>query len=337
MSYASSSAGVIVDLAGGSSWDGHAADTLISIENAVGSNFNDTFYSSAATNRFDGGLGSDTVSYASSSTGVIVDLGAQLTSDGAVTDTLTSIENAVGSGFNDTFYSNALANRFDGGAGNDTVSYAGSSSGVIVDLLGQVTWDGVTNDTLSGIENATGSKFADRLVGDGNDNILDGGAGGADLIQGGGGNDTVSYASSLSGVIVDLAAQLSWDGAVNDTLSSIENATGSSKNDTLYGDAGNNVLDGGLGLDALTGGSGNDTFVFHRGEANGDTVVDFNGNGAAAGDQFQLSGYGTAAQGATLTNVDATHWSINSADGLVHDIIALSNGAGVHSSDYLFV
>jgi len=28
---------------------------------------------------------------------------------------------------------------------------------------------------------------------------------------------------------------------------------------------------------------------------------------------------------------------INSADGLVHDIITLSNNASVHASDYMFV
>ena len=113
--------------------------------------------------------------------------------------------------------------------------------------------------------------------------------------------------------------------------------TGSSFADQIYGDTGVNVLDGAAGIDTLTGGDGNDTFVFRRSEGNGDTVTDFAGNGAAAGDQFQFIGYGTAAQGATLTQVDANHWSINSSDGLVHDVIALANGASIHSSDYLFV
>ena len=167
--------------------------------------------------------------------------------------------------------------------------------------------------------------------------MLDGGNGGTDLIDGDAGSDTVSYASSNLGVIIDLGGQITWDGVANDTLSSIENATGSSKDDSIYGDAGNNVLDGGAGIDFLTGDAGNDTFVFHRGEAGGDTIADFAGNGAAAGDQLQFSGYGTAAQGANLTNIDATHWSINSADGLVHDIITVSNGAAIHASDYLFV
>jgi hypothetical protein len=38
-----------------------------------------------------------------------------------------------------------------------------------------------------------------------------------------------------------------------------------------------------------------------------------------------------------LTQVGPTHWSINSSDGLAHDIITLANGADVHQSDFLFV
>jgi Ca2+-binding RTX toxin-like protein len=230
-------------------------------------------------------------------------------------------------GFNDTFYSNAGANSFAGGAGTDTVSYSASGSSVIVDLFHQASSDGTVGDTLSGIENATGSNFNDTFYSNA----------GANSFAGGAGIDTVSYSASSAGVIVDLIAQATWDGSVGDTLSSIENATGSSNNDFLYGDANANVLDGGPGLDSLSGGAGNDSFVFRKGQASGDIIVDFNGNGAAAGDQLQFTGYGTAAQGATLTAVDATHWSINSADGLVHDVITLANGAGIHASDYLFV
>jgi Ca2+-binding RTX toxin-like protein len=35
-----------------------------------------------------------------------------------------------------------------------------------------------------------------------------------------------------------------------------------------------NTIDGGGGVDRLTGDAGNDTFVFHAGQANGDTVVE---------------------------------------------------------------
>ena len=357
VSYASSKLGVIIDLGGQVTWDGVANDTLSSIENAIGSSKSDSIYGdggnnvldggNGGTDLIDGGAGIDTVSYASSNLGVIIDLSGQITWDGVANDTLSSIENAIGSSKNDSIYGDGGNNVLDGGnggtdsingdAGSDTVSYASSSLGVIIDLGGQITWDGVANDTLSSIENAIGSSKNDSLYGNAGDNVLDGGNGGTDLIDGGGGSDTVSYASSKLGVIVDLGGQITWDGVANDTLSSIENATGSSNSDSIYGNAGNNVLDGGAGIDFLAGGAGNDTFVFHRSEAGGDTIADFAGNGAATGDQLQFSGYGTAAQGANLTNIDATHWSINSADGTVHDIITLSNGASIHSSDYLFV
>ena len=87
----------------------------------------------------------------------------------------------------------------------------------------------------------------------------------------------------------------------------------------------------------LAGGGNNDTFVFRAGEANGDTVTDFAGNGTSAGDQLQFLGYGTAAQGASFIQIDSTHWQINSADSLVHDVLTFSNAAAIHSSDFLFV
>jgi len=312
--------------------------------------------SGSAANIFDGGYGradtisgfdaTDTVSYARSKNAVIIDLTDHVTWDGKVNDNLSGIENGIGSAFNDHLWGNSGNNVLDGGAGgaddirgyagSDTVSYASSKSGVIIDLASQVTWDGSVNDSLSSIENAIGSAFNDHVWGSAGDNVLDGGAGGADNIKGFGGSDTVSYASSKSGVIIDLTAQVTWDGSVNDTLSSIENATGSRFNDKIWGNAAANVLDGGQGADVLTGYGGNDTFMFRRGEANGDTVADFTDNGGNGGDRLDFFGYGTAAEGATFSQLDATHWSINSADGSVHDVITLKNGATVQAGDFLF-
>ena len=50
----------------------------------------------------------------------------------------------------------------------------------------------------------------------------------------------------------------------------------------------------------LTGGDGNDIFVFHKGEANGDTIIDFFGRGNADGNSIVLVGYGA---GTTFTRV----------------------------------
>jgi serralysin len=299
VSYASSLMGVMIDLGAQLTWDGKDHDTLVSIENANGSSFDDQIIGDAGNNvlsggfgndildggpggadYIDGGAGSDTVSYSSSLRAIIIDLNAQLTWDGKDHDTLVSIENAIGSSFNDQIIGDAGENVLDGGvggadyinggAGSDTVSYASSLRSVIIDLGAQLTWDGKDHDTLVSIENATGSSFDDQIIGGAGDNVLDGGAGGADYINGGAGSDTVSYASSLRSVIIDLGAQLTWDGKDHDNLVSIENATGSNFDDQIVGDAGNNVLSGGVGNDILDGGVGGADYI--DGGAGSDTV-----------------------------------------------------------------
>ncbi|WP_162003422.1 CAP domain-containing protein [Microvirga tunisiensis] len=56
----------------------------------------------------------------------------------------------------------------------------------------------------------------------------------------------------------------------------INQISGTSGNDVLYGTSGADMIDGHYDMDILTGGSGNDTFVFDTAiEANGDTIRDF--------------------------------------------------------------
>ena len=110
--------------------------------------------------------------------------------------------------------------------------------------------------------------------------------------------------------------------------------TGNTLANSLFGNSGNNTLDGGAGADRLTGNAGSDTFVFLAGEGNGDTVVDFDGQGAAAGASLLFSGYGP---GATFTNIDATHWQVNYGAGLAsHDIITFANAASIDATDFVF-
>jgi len=104
----------------------------------------------------------------------------------------------------------------------------------------------------------------DIITGGGLDDIIDGGPG-SDVINGGDGTDTASYASvdSGEGVYVDLSQGFAFDRTNfdNDTLTSIENVTGSESNDLLVGDGGANVLDGGAGQDDLNGGDSNDVLI----------------------------------------------------------------------------
>jgi hypothetical protein len=78
--------------------------------------------------------------------------------------------------------------------------------------------------------------------------------------------------------------------------------------------------------------------VFNAGQANGDTVVDFAGNGVAAGDSLLFVGFGTAAQGSTFTQVPAMNlWQVHPGLGGPNEIITFSNGASIHPSDVVFV
>ncbi|HEX8104836.1 MAG TPA: hypothetical protein VF533_19610 [Solirubrobacteraceae bacterium] len=87
----------------------------------------------------------------------------------------------------------------DGGEGEDTVRYGEPerTAGVTVTLAGAgddgSAEDGPAGarDTLTGVEGADGSRFADRITGDDGANDLDGDFG-ADTVDGGGGDDTLA-------------------------------------------------------------------------------------------------------------------------------------------------
>jgi Ca2+-binding RTX toxin-like protein len=139
---------------------------------------------------------------------------------------------------------------------------------------------------------------------------------------------------SSAAVLINLGnAQASGGDAQGDTFTDFENLLGSAFADALFGNGLANTIDGGVGADFLFGGLGNDTFAFFAGQANGDTVIDFEGNGAAAGDQIRFTGYGAG----TLVQIDATHWQVTSQNGSLQEVITLSNGAVLDASDFLFV
>jgi Ca2+-binding RTX toxin-like protein len=70
----------------------------------------------------DGGAGVDVASFGTSTTGVFIDLLTGQGSGGSAEgDTYWSIENLVGSSFDDTFIGNFADNRLTGGGGTDTL------------------------------------------------------------------------------------------------------------------------------------------------------------------------------------------------------------------------
>ncbi|WP_348529662.1 beta strand repeat-containing protein [Pseudomonas fluorescens] len=103
----------------------------------------DLLYSGTGNDLLDGGTGNDTVSYAHATAGVTVNLGllAAQNTLGAGTDTLTGIENLIGSNFNDTLTGDGASNRISGGLGHDVLNGGGGD-----DLL----IGGLGNNTLTG-------------------------------------------------------------------------------------------------------------------------------------------------------------------------------------------
>ncbi|HXE10207.1 MAG TPA: DUF4347 domain-containing protein [Verrucomicrobiae bacterium] len=208
----------------------------------------------------------------------------------AVAVTNVSPEAVTGDTGDNIFLAQADREIFSGLAGSDTVSYELAHSGLTANLAAPKGNTGdAAGDTYNSIENLRGSPFGDKLTGDANDNVLEGGAGKDQLDGGRGGMDTASYEHAASGVTADLSNLKSNIGdAAGDTYSGIENLMGSEFNDTLTGDRGANKLIGGLGTDVLKGGAGNDTFVFRTLQettsAAPDRITDF-----AKGDKIDLS------------------------------------------------
>lgn len=159
-----------------------------------------------------------------------------------------------------------------GGPGNDTID--GGDGGDIID-------GGEGNDVLRGggaLDTVIGGPGDDRIEGGAGSDVHDAGpgmdvvAGGpgddlffdsstdlaADAYDGGpGDSDKVAY-SGADSVTVNLAADQGGRAGEADAIRAIEDATGGSGDDKLFGDAEPNLLDGSSGDDMVRGNGGGD-------------------------------------------------------------------------------
>lgn len=206
VNYEDSPTGVLVDLQIGSGRLGHAeGDSYISIQSAVGSRFedqftgndaednlfiggdgNDTFISSGGANTYIGEGGTDTVSYASSSIGVTVDLAAGTGQGGdAEGDEYFEIEDIVGSRGDDTLKGDDGDNVISGEVGNDRLFGGGGDDTfiVIASIGGTDTIEdfSTTDDLIRVFGLSSGTSFADLKANNlsqvGDDALLDFGNG----------------------------------------------------------------------------------------------------------------------------------------------------------------
>ncbi len=249
------------------------------------------------TNMIDGGEGSDTVDYnffynTGPGEGVTVDLsnpGPQVVGPDQSTDTISNVENLVGTGREDTLTGTTGANNMASGPGSDVVNGNGGDDYI---------FGGDGDDTI------TGSNGQFTLAGeDGNDSLIlegrlgtspaaaanaDGGAGqnvilfmanafGNVILSSSSGLDTLDFSQYNSSVTIDLAntssAQLvggegesslwvTLNGLFSDVIGAIgftNTIDGNSLDNNLTGGDQDDFLDGGGGDNVLNGGGGTDT------------------------------------------------------------------------------
>ncbi|NEQ68871.1 MAG: calcium-binding protein [Symploca sp. SIO2D2] len=314
-------------------------ETLINIENLVGTAFDDVLIGDDGNNwlqgnggidYFDGGEGIDIVSF-KAKFAVDVDLSqnrATYIDDAGVeiVETLINIESLIGTAFNDRligddgnnwFRGNGGADYIDGGEGTDIVIFNEKfaiTADLSQDRATYIDEAGVeVVKTLINIENLGGSVFDDILIGDNGNNVLYGSAG-IDYFDGGEGIDTVNLVYDKFAITADLSQSRATyidDGVVEvvETLINIENLVGTAFDDILIGDNGTNSLNGSKGDDLLTGGAGADKFNFSSFNQGIDTITDFN---STQGDRIQVSASGFG-NGLTLGMLDAEEFTIGSA------------------------
>ena len=316
---------------------GAGTDTLISIEQLVGSRFGDTLLGTFESNSIWGRAGNDTISGLAGADQLYGEDGNDTIRGGDDNDYIYADRSDYTVRFNNKLYGDAGDDHIyswfgndtiRGGSGNDFISDPGGNDNIAggsgIDELsygsaqyGAVTVDlritvaqntgGAGIDIITGIENVTGSSYNDVLVGSnganrirgayGNDYVsgLDGddvlaGEYGNDNINGGSGNDTVTYEYNYGGVTVDLGITGPQD-TINDgidTITNVENITGSYYDDTLSGNSSTNTIEAGNGNDVIDGHGGDDTL---RG-GDGDDIL--NGGGGNDG-LYGNAGIDTAA------------------------------------------
>jgi Ca2+-binding RTX toxin-like protein len=382
-------------LTGSSAIDGTGNDdnNLIVGNGAVnaldGGEGNDTLDGGAGADNMTGGTGDDIYIVDNAGDTVVEDLTLAL---GGGTDTvrtlvnfdisgLANVENithlgsanlkSIGNDLGNVMTGNEGIDTMTGGAGNDTY-ILNNTTDVVTEAGGQGTdeiqssatyilSDNVERLVLTGLANinGTGNALDNTLIGNIGNNSLDG-AGGADFMAGGAGNDTYTIDNagdvvfeSINNGIDTIISNQDWTlsgnkGANVENLilsgGANINGTGNAQANQIIGNSGDNTLDGGIGtngVDTLTGQGGADTFILGNASTSYYTassdldysiITDFS---TADGDKLVLNGSsnlyvigsldGTAAQG-----LNDNYSGLYRGDDL---IAAINKSAGLNTSN----
>ena len=249
-------------------------DTLISIENVIGSQYADFLTGSATLNILNGGLGADTMSGgANNDTYHVDDAGDVVIDTSGTADTVISsityslvdadsanltgqIENltlsgtadinGTGNAVNNRIIGNDGANTLDGGAGVDNISGGGGIDHLLGGEGNDILDGGTGDDTLEG-GNGTDTYTVDSA----GDVIVETSTGGFDTVR----STATSYVLSAFVENLNLVGAFAQDGTGNAQANTIN---GNNFDNELIGGAGADVLTGMVGADTLEGGDDND-------------------------------------------------------------------------------
>ena len=275
-------------------------------DNLDGGTGDDTLIGGTGNDILDGGTGNNTASYAYltvSSGGITVDLsnGTAFISNTGDRDSLTNIQNVIGSQNKDKLTGDTHANILVGGKDDDT--FIGGGGG----------------DTFYG---GAQSNAADSL--DGSDTVSYEAA-----------NSSGTSDGKSLGVVASLDnASNNLGDAAGDRYFSIENLIGSNYADTLFGDTRKNILIGGAGVDTLVGGAGADTLYGAAiNTSSNDVSIDTNNNYAS----YETSALGVHASLAHTIGINngKTEDSFNTGDAQFDEYHNIWNLWGSTHDDYL--
>ena len=296
--YSGSALGVTVNLNAGTGSGGQAqGDTLVGIENLVGSNQGDALRGSNIDNTIFGLSGNDVIRGFGGRDTVYGGDGADNIRGGASLDSIfgqTGDDLLFGEGGNDTLFGGTGEDRLFGEGGDDTLS-GGAGRDVLLGGIGQdLLYGGDGNDVLRG------GNEADLMYGHTGDDLLLGSSG-DDRLTGGAGDD------SLRG---DTGADILFGG---------------DDNDNLRGGSGADILVGGGGQDFLFGQGGADTFVFNDITdsvvgASRDRIVNFE----STVDTIDLSGIDAD----TGTGGDQAFSLVGSFSSTAGELVIIATGGG---------
>lgn len=256
---------VTVDLANGTA-TGQGSDTLVDIDGADGSTFDDQLTGTSGSNFFFGGEGNDTINSGGNA--------------GESTDA-TSVDEfrfdfVLGGPGNDTI---------TGGSGVTVLGYDNPEGPIDADLqTGTIVasdQDAGGTDTVDNVQGVLGTVHDDSFRGDQNNNLYEP-EGGADTIDGRGGDDTLALIDGDTAT-VDLAAGSATTTyrpftdqgrgdpvTATSNVTSIEHIWGTNGPDTLSGDDGGNIIFGREDNDTLNGRAASDTLIGEGGTDSAD-------------------------------------------------------------------